>query len=594
MSSRTSLPLIAGLIFTILGSAGFTAPVVDGDRATIALPGGVKIVLVKVPAGSFEMGAGPEDADANEKELPRHKVTISSEFWIGESEVTVGQFRAFVDATGYTTFAEAEGSAFGRDENNQMDWIEGANWRNPGFSQTEEDPVVNVSWYDATEFCQWLGELSGFNIALPTEAQWEYAARAGVQTAYLWGDGPGAADGWMNVREELAPNGLSWDDGYVFTAPVKSFRANDFGLYDIHGNVWEWIGSHPYSFSPEPRTDPAGPDQGTEYGIRGGSWFNDFSAQRLSSRGSNPPDFRMFLLGFRVWSDGTPWQQPLDTESNITIKPLEDGSYRVTFQWSPDTAIETAHIAGSFNEWSSEASPMEDSDGDGTWTVTMEFDGTPVQYKFVANGTEWFSDPVNPMTAGAYGNSLLLFGETKESVPAPDVPEWVRGSAFNYEIDSLHSSVAWELDYLGLAPFSGEFGEVTGAVSFDAESPENTKIHVSVPVESINTRNQPRDDYIRSADFLDSANWPEAVFTSSRTQRKNDDTWSMAGSLSMRGRAVPVEFLFEEPRVSDDRSRIAARAELTFDRTRWGMVQVIPDLGTDVTLDIIIHASRID
>lgn len=180
-----------------------------------------------------------------------------------------------------------------------------ANWRNPGFQQTDAHPVVCVSWNDAVKFTEWLSRHSGLNVRLPTEAQWEYACRGGTTTAYHWGDRPEDGQGWANVADASAKRQFSswttfsWDDGHVYTAPVGSFRANAFGLKDMHGNVWEWCADW-YGSSLQGGVDPTGPSSGSSRVIRGGSWLSGPSAVRSADRGRNTPDYRDDYIGFRV------------------------------------------------------------------------------------------------------------------------------------------------------------------------------------------------------------------------------------------------------------------------------------------------------
>jgi formylglycine-generating enzyme required for sulfatase activity len=218
--------------------------------------GGVKLELVRIEPGEFLMGSPESDKDAIAAglEKPRRKVTISKPFYMGRFEVRRGEFRAFVAATGYKTDAERGGPSSGL--NAQKRILEHGpqfNWKNTGFEQTDDHPVVNVSWDDAKAFCAWLQKhpstkAAGLRVArLPTEAEWEYACRAGTTTRFYSGDAPESLKGVANVGDESlkakykdAFDTVEWDDGYAFTAPVGKFKPNAFGLYDMHGNVAEW------------------------------------------------------------------------------------------------------------------------------------------------------------------------------------------------------------------------------------------------------------------------------------------------------------------------------------------------------------------
>ncbi|MDC8772788.1 formylglycine-generating enzyme family protein [Roseateles albus] len=301
--------------------------------------------LVRIPAGNFIMGS-EESADSLAKafphlprkrfenlqdEAPAHPVRISRDFWLGAHEVTVGQFRRFVEASGFVPESIQDGTgAYGyrKDYDPSLtvrgDAFEGRNprysWLNPGFAQTDAHPVVNISYADAQSFAAWLSRLEGQHYRLPTEAEWEYAARAGTRTRYHSGDDPASLLKVANVFDaDSAVNwprwtdmALSGSDGYAFTAPVGSFAPNAWGLFDMHGNAWEWVSDwHDddyYAKSPE--VDPQGPATGDARVRRGGSWHTWPFYARASYRNYNEPSSRYTLLGFRVVreisSSGTP------------------------------------------------------------------------------------------------------------------------------------------------------------------------------------------------------------------------------------------------------------------------------------------------
>ena len=199
---------------------------------------------------------------------------ITKPFYLGTYHVTRGQFRQFVADTGYKTDAEKgeKPGAWGwNPDKKEFGFNEKYSWRNAGFEQTDEHPVVNVSWNDAVEFCKWLSRKEGKTYRLPTEAEWEYACRAGTTTRYYSGDDPETLAKVGNVADAAAKAKFpdwTWtikaNDGYVFTAPVGKFKPNAFGLYDMHGNAWQWCadwyGAEYYAKSPA--DDPTGPDSG--------------------------------------------------------------------------------------------------------------------------------------------------------------------------------------------------------------------------------------------------------------------------------------------------------------------------------------------
>jgi sulfatase modifying factor 1 len=278
---------------------------------------GMKMVLI--PAGEFWMGSklSPPEVVARyggneglcQDEQPRHRVRITQSFYLAACEVTVGQFRQFADATGYQTDAEKEGWSYGW-KDGKWGRQQGLNWRAPGFQQNFDHPVVCVSWNDAKAFCEWLGRKEGKSYRLPTEAEWEYACRAGSDTEFWWGDEMDTTGRVANVSDSKHWNpgagfkNMQMDDGYQFTAPVANYRANGFGLYDMIWNAWEWCqdwyGEGYYGQSPA--EDPHGPQSGQYRVLRGGSWVSYAFNCRSAGRDRVTPDDRFSDCGFRVAS----------------------------------------------------------------------------------------------------------------------------------------------------------------------------------------------------------------------------------------------------------------------------------------------------
>ena len=291
---------------------------------TVDLGGGVKMEFVLIPAGEFMMGShesaeevakksGKKGAKADlfKKEHPLHKVTITKPFYLGKYEATVGQFRAFVKSTGYKTDAEKDGKGgwgFNRKSGKGEQKPE-YTWRNPGFTQTDKYPVANVSWNDAVAFCKWLVGKDRKTYRLPTEAEWEYACRAGTRTAYYHGDDPEGLAKVGNVPDaslkrimSQATRVIKADDGYAFAAPVGQFKPNEYGLYDMHGNVWEWCQDRYGAdyYAKPPKVDPQGPDTGSSRVLRGGGWDLNPFVCRSAYRLSYAPGLRFDAGGFRV------------------------------------------------------------------------------------------------------------------------------------------------------------------------------------------------------------------------------------------------------------------------------------------------------
>jgi len=315
--------------------AGATAPATPNNEAhappsTQPPPraqnrtGQVETPMVLVPGGTFWMGISDnekaraiEDCKTEFKKQaasctglvlsaqPRHQVTLDP-FSLDPYEVTNRQFEQFVQATGYQTTAEKEGTAEAWIDGQGWQETKGATWRQPEAgpdvfaSDRAEHPVVNVSWHDAEAYCRWAGK------RLPTEAEFEYATRAGTQTVYWWGNfSPGTRE-VANVADESGRNRLSvilagYDDGAVTTAPVGSYEANPFGLFDMTGNVAEWVADR-YDglyYHKSPERNPTGPSSGDYRMMRGGGWNNTSFGIRPTVRDGGAPTKRDTRTGFR-------------------------------------------------------------------------------------------------------------------------------------------------------------------------------------------------------------------------------------------------------------------------------------------------------
>jgi len=262
--------------------------------------------MVLVPAGRFVMGS-PTTEKGRDGDERQHAVTITQPFYLGVHEVTRRQFDRFARDTGFQTDAEKKGGCHllrGR----MYEYVEGASWRMPGFSQTKDHPIVCVSWNDAVAFCGWLTRKTGVSFRLPTEAEWEYACRAGTTTAYQWGDDPSGGRGWCNGGDRTLKSTpgfaeadtFSWSDGRLNTAAVGSFKPNAWGLYDMHGNVMEWCSDWYAQYPREEQVNPTGGAKGTIRVLRGGCWNGEprilRSADRYNHRTQGHSDS---YIGFR-------------------------------------------------------------------------------------------------------------------------------------------------------------------------------------------------------------------------------------------------------------------------------------------------------
>jgi len=245
--------------------------------------------FLTVPAGCFQMGNGFSDGYHLEK--PVHEVCLDG-FSIAKYDVTVADFSNFVQGSGYITEAESSGGCYVHDG---ISWNMNpkANWRNPGFKQENNHPVVCVTWKDAAQYAEWLSRKDKMTYRLPTEAQWEYAARGGGKVERYAGGDDVDALAWHSANA----------DGT--THPVGLKKPNALGLYDMSGNVWQWTGdwySQSY-YRQSPRDNPKGPSEGTKRVFRGGSWFYDARGVRASYRDFAPADYRSSYLGFRLVLD---------------------------------------------------------------------------------------------------------------------------------------------------------------------------------------------------------------------------------------------------------------------------------------------------
>ena len=331
----------------------------DNGMETITNSIGMKLVLI--PKGTFQMGSRltPEEVDERYPQgswvfytdESQHRVKLTKSFYLGVHEVTVGQFRKFVEAEGYKTDAERDAKGgFGYDAERRV-WDGGAkySWRNPGFEQDDKHPVVNVSWNDSVAFCKWLSRVEGREYRLPTEAEWEYSCRAGSSTEFTFGDDAELLVGFGNLgdgslRDELPmmfPMGpsLASLDGSIFTSRVGSYWSNAFGLHDMHGNVSEWCSDWYWSYwrweSWFPRMDP-GPATGSSRVSRGGGWIDRAADCRSARRKGAYPSFRIHYLGFRVALSSS------FTGSSETNKAgISSESQSTSQDISPDNELET-------------------------------------------------------------------------------------------------------------------------------------------------------------------------------------------------------------------------------------------------------------
>jgi formylglycine-generating enzyme required for sulfatase activity len=259
---------------------------------------GLGMKFTWIPPGTVLMGS-PSSEESHQDDEAQHRVTLTKGFYLGIHQVTRGQFARFVKDAGYQTEAERGGGAhYLTGKEWKLD--PNKNWRAPGFAQTDDHPVVCVSWNDAVAFCDWLAKQDGQGrrYRLPTEAEWEYACRAGTTTPFAFG-------------ATISTDQANYDGNYTYgrgkkgvyrqaTTPVGSFPANAWGLCDMQGNAWEWCQDW---YGPYPKgdvKDQDGPEKGGARVLRGGSWYNYPLWCRSACRNRGAPAIRSDIFGCRV------------------------------------------------------------------------------------------------------------------------------------------------------------------------------------------------------------------------------------------------------------------------------------------------------
>ncbi len=259
--------------------------------------------MVVIPSGTFDMGSPESEDGRTDDEGPVHRVNVAK-FAIGKTEITRGQFATFVKKTKYSTGDKCSILEGGKVVERA------ANWRELGYANGDSYPVGCVNWSDAKAYAQWLSRTTGEKYRLPTEAEWEYAARANSSTARYWGDNPDEACAYANAADKTAQEKIegasAWTvhgctDGFAYSAPVGSFKANAFGLQDMLGNAWEWTeDSYHDSYGDAPTDGSAWQGDGAKRVLRGGSWNSGPRDVRAAVRNGYEPDLRFGFFGFRL------------------------------------------------------------------------------------------------------------------------------------------------------------------------------------------------------------------------------------------------------------------------------------------------------
>jgi formylglycine-generating enzyme required for sulfatase activity len=283
LPSRRRVLALCGMIAVTSSASGMfghagTVRAQPGRLAGGTYTNSVGMEFALIPAGTFAMGSADSDREAMTFEKPQHQVTISKPFYLGRYEVTQAQWEAVMGS-----------NPFSLDRSNPY-------YKLPGMAEriTRPNHPANASWNDAQAFIQRLNEREGgSHHRLPTEAEWKYAARAGTTTRYSFGD------------DERQLDRYAWFGGDFQTGghhPVGSKEPNPWGLYDVHGNVWEWVQDRfdPNYYARSPSLDPKGPDTGSKRVVRGGSWHVTATSWRTAFRRDYDPDYRGISIGFRL------------------------------------------------------------------------------------------------------------------------------------------------------------------------------------------------------------------------------------------------------------------------------------------------------
>lgn len=263
--------------------------------------------MVNIPAGSFQMGDLAAAGRSNEQ--PVREISVEKPFALSKHPITIAEFRHFVEDTGYVTEAERSDGCWSIKTDKSVGWVASNRWDNTHPKPDDNHPAVCLNVTDVRAYTDWLSARSNADYRLPTEAEWEYAARAGTTTKYVFGDKDEDLCLHMNWSDDQTTRFwdggeelLHCDDNFLFTSPVGSFPPNNFGLYDMYGNVWEWVADCYEDNLNKIILDQQIPaEQSCELNtLRGGSWAASLQGTTSSYRISAEPTMRTADYGFRV------------------------------------------------------------------------------------------------------------------------------------------------------------------------------------------------------------------------------------------------------------------------------------------------------
>ncbi len=271
--------------------------------------------MAVIPAGSVYIGSYEEEIGRKKSDRSRVKATIEKPFALATKEITLGEYRRFMTATNYRSKAAVRDGeplvGCNYFDGKQYGYIANHNWKNPGYPQREDAPVVCVSWSDANAYAEWLTQKTGRKYRVPSAVEFEYASRAGSAAPWYWGTDPEEACDYANIGDrafsEKYPTRPSFPctDGYVHTSPVGKFKPNKFGLYDMVGNAWEWTEDcYKKDLTDAPldgSADIDDPENNCKWRTpKGGSWISGIAWSRAAVRSADGANYKSFMLGFRV------------------------------------------------------------------------------------------------------------------------------------------------------------------------------------------------------------------------------------------------------------------------------------------------------
>jgi sulfatase modifying factor 1 len=348
------------------------------------------IEWVSIPAGTFTMGSPSNEGDRSADET-QHQVTLSA-FKMSKYEVTVGQFKAFVDASGYKTDADkGTGGTRGSQiwTGKKFEFVDGVNWKcdvkgNPKPVAEYNHPVIHVSWNDAVAFANWMG------CRLPTEAEWEYAARAGATTPFSTGNNLPTSQ--ANYDGNYPYNNNARGEYREKTMPVGSFASNVNGLYDMHGNVWEWCSDWYGDYQTAAQTNPTGPATGSYRVRRGGCWYYHANYCRSAYRGNFYPVSRICNMGFRlVSSEFGICKSSVSTSNGQTESEQQNSVDKPAVKWS-------SIPVGNFTKGSTTS---EVGRGSTESAQQISFDKPAIKWSSIPAGTFTMGSPTSEVDRGS-------------------------------------------------------------------------------------------------------------------------------------------------------------------------------------------------